>query len=667
MTCRINKVVTLSVTKRTLSVLGGKMKFAKIFEPGKIGKMRLKNRLVMPPMVRNYATREGAMTRRYLDHLTSIAKGGVGMMILEATYISQEGKGFANQLGIHKDKMIPGLRRAVKVCHKSGAKVGIQIYHAGRQTYKAITGTKQVAPSAIAEPVFIKETPRALTLKEIKALVEKFAKACWRAKKAGFDFVEIHGAHGYLITQFLSAYSNKRKDSYGGSLENRLRFLLEIIARVKKLCGNDYPVTVRLSGAENIPGGITIAETQKVSQALEKAGAQALHISAGNYSTYVQGLMLPPMAMPEAPLLPLAIAVKKVVSIPVIAVAKIHNPNLINEVLAKGEADFVAIGRPLLADPEYPNKLKEGWWEDVNQCITCNEGCITRLFAQKDVWCLANPACSREKEFAVRRVTKPRKILIVGGGPAGMSAALWSAKRGHKVWLYEKDKKLGGALNLAQVPPFRQGMKTLRDYYAGEMDCWGVKVNLGKVVDETLVRKIKPDAVIIASGSMPFCPAIPGIEKVKKVQIDELLAGKAKAKGKIIIAGGGASGAELADFLSAQKLNVTVVEAGPTIASSMPVDEGFLLTQRLAKQKVTLLPNTKIVEFGKNKVIVQTKTGKKSLPVDMVVPCFGAKPNNQLSKRIKKLVKKVIVVGDAQKVGGALDAILTGAKAGVRA
>lgn len=635
--------------------------FPSIFAPGKIGSMALKNRLVMPPMVRNYADTKGLVTQRYVDHIASIAKGGVGMMILEASYIRPDGKGFMNELGIHTDAVIPGLKKLAVVAHKQGSKIGVQLYHAGRQTSSKTTGKQPVAPSPIPDPT-VNEIPHELTVGEIKALVRAYGDGARRAKKAGLDFVEIHGAHGYLITQFLSPFSNKRKDEYGGTPEKRLRFIREVFASVREAVGPKFPIVVRLSGEEMVPGGLSLEDTKKIAKELEKLGADALHISVGNYASYARGYMIPPMAVEDGPLLRLSAGVKKAVKIPVIAVGKLRTPEIIEKALKNKSADFAAIGRTLLADPEWPNKVRDGRLDEITKCIACNQGCISRLFAQQDVQCTVNPRTSRERMFAKKVGTK-KNVLVIGGGPAGLSAAKVAAERGHRVTLFEKHGHLGGQVIPAGVLPHRKDWLDFMDTLIADVKRLGVVIYTNREFVADDISKGQYDAAIIAMGSSASRPNIPGVGRTNVIGARDLVEGFAKADGKVLIAGGGCMGAQVSEALAKKGHQVTIVEATSSIATEAPSDDRALLLGRLKDLGVKVLTDTKVMSIGTKSVSVEGVKGAKTIGADTVVICLGAFPNDGITTELKKLVKKVSIVGDAKKPRRVTEAVAEGALA----
>lgn len=632
-----------------------------LFSPGRIGSMELKNRVVMAPMVRNYADADGRVTDRYAAHIARIVRGGVGMMILEASYIRPDGKGFTHQLGLHTDDVIPGIRRLVELAHAEGARIGPQLYHAGRQTASAVSGMQPVAPSAIPDPV-VNELPRALTIDEIREVIAAFAAAARRAREAGCDFVEVHGAHGYLITQFLSPFSNRRNDEYGGSEEGRMWFLVEVVEAVRAVVGPDFPVTVRLSGEELVPQGLTLDDTVRISRRLEALGVNALHISAGNYASYDRGYMISPMAVPDGPLIPMAQRVKENVSIPVIAVDKIRSPELADEAIRTGKADFVAIGRGFLADPDWPSKAHAGRVETIRRCIACNQGCITRLFEQKDVWCTVNPETARELEFA-RPASASRNVIVAGGGPAGMEAARVAASRGHRVVLCEEENHLGGQLIAAAAAPYRTGWEELRQWLIGELDRLSVQVRLNTRVTAALAQQVGADAAIVAIGSCPVRPAIEGIEHANVITARDLLEGRATATGRVVVAGGGCSGAQTAEYLAARGHPVTIIEMLGAIAADAPSGDRELLLERLQQLGVSIRTETRLMSFQADGVTVEGPGGPYRIPADTVVLCLGAVPNDGLADDLRKVVSQVLVVGDAVQPRKVTEAMAEGALA----
>ena len=634
---------------------------------GRIGGLTLKNRLLMAPMVRNYADEHGRMTERYLAHLARIARGGVAAMILEASFVSPEGRGFRHQLGLHDDGVVPGLRQAVELIHAEGTLAGIQLYHAGRQTSQQVTGVQTVAPSAIPCPL-MNELPRALTLPEIQTLVQAFAAAAARAQAAGFDFVEIHAAHGYLITQFLSAFSNRRTDAYGGSTENRRRFLLEIITAVRRRLGPEFPVTLRLSADEMVPGGMEIADSAELAAWLEQNGVAAIHVSVGNYASYARGRMIPPMAVEDAPLLVYAARIKQRVKIPVIAVGKLRTPALAEAALAAGEADFIALGRELLADPDWPHKALSGEVGRIHRCIACNQGCISRLFEQRDVWCTVNPECGREREFvAVSAKHQTHKLLVAGGGPAGMAAARYAARAGFRVILCEARAELGGQLRAASAAPHRPGWHELLEDMHAELRRLGVELRFNTDVDRKYVECERPYALVVATGAVPVRPQIPGINKLNVISARDLLEGGARAEGLVLVVGGGCSGAQTAEYLAQAGHPVTIVEAEGDVAADAPLDERTLLLGRLRALGVKIMAHTRLLSIGDYPLLQAAGGETFELSVDTVVLCLGAHSVNILEKEALGLVPHLFTVGDAVRPRKVTEAVIEGALAGLGA
>jgi len=636
-----------------------------LFTTGRIGRLTLKNRIIMAPMVRNYADEQGRMTPRYLAHIERIVHGGVGAIILEASFVSPEGRGFRHELGLHSDAVIAGLHDATRLAHEHGVRIGIQLYHAGRQTTAQVSGEQPVAPSEIPCPL-LQELPRMLDRAEIHGLVRAFANGARRAKAAGMDFVEIHAAHGYLITQFLSPFSNRRPDSYGGSTENRRRFLAEIIDAVRKETGDDFPITVRISADEMVPGGMEPSDAADLACWLEERGIAAVHVSVGNYASYTRGRMIPPMAVDDGPLIKYAALVKQAVKIPVIAVGKLHKPELAEAVLVNGQADFIALGRELLADPDWPIKAQEGRSDAIHACIACNQGCITRLFEQRDVWCTVNPECGREREFAdIKRIGAQRKVLIAGAGPAGMMAARYAARAGFHAVLCEADDRVGGQLHAASAAPHRSGWAEQLQDLRRELTRLGVEVRLNTRVDRKLVQQETPYAVVLATGADPIRPKIPGIGEVNVITARDLLEGRAKAFGSVLVVGGGCAGAQTAEFLMSQGHAVTIVEAEGDIAADAPLDDRTLLLGRLKTGGVKIMTHTRMLSIELDAVNLQSGEEVFGLTVDTVVLCLGSRSVNRLERELKEMVAHVFTVGDAVRVRKVTDAALEGALAGL--
>jgi 2,4-dienoyl-CoA reductase-like NADH-dependent reductase (Old Yellow Enzyme family)/thioredoxin reductase len=641
------------------------IQYTSLFSSGKIGTLETKNRVVMSPLVRNYADENGFITPRYTAHIARVARGGVGTIILEASFIRQDGRGFTHELGLHIDDVIPGLKQLAKAAHAQEVVMGPQLFHAGRQTSSKTTGKQPVAPSPIPDPTTI-EMPRPLEIEEIHDVVEAYAQAARRAQEADCDFVEIHGGHGYLITQFLSPFSNIRDDAYGGSEESRMRFVSEVVRAIRKVVGLRFPVTIRISADEMVPGGLVFEDSAKISRKLEELGVDAIHVSSGNYASSNRGYRIAPMSMPDGLQVPFAEWIKSCVKIPVIAVGKIRSPAMADDIIRTGKADFVAIGRSLLADPDWPKKAEEGRVDQIRNCIACNQGCISRLAAQQDVWCTVNPETGNEDEFAKPLSKDKKRVFIAGGGPAGMEAARIASLRGHRVVLFEQRDHLGGSLLLASMPPKRLGWSELRDYLVGEMKRLGVDVRLGTKATAELARKDGADVAIVAIGASQYPPRIPGIEMKNVVLSRDLLEGTAKIHGeKVVVLGGGTSGAQIADFLSQRGYDVTIVTSGRDLAKGAPIVVRDLMMDRLRQLGVKTLTDTRVIAIKEDKVVMVSPGGSEELPADTVVASTGAKPNDSLTDELRKVTKQVFVIGDAVKPRDVTYAMFDGARAGL--
>ena len=558
--------------------------FKKLFEPGKIGSLEIRNRIIMPAIHLGYAEKNGAVTQKIIDFYVERAKGGVGLIIVGGCYVDVLGMGLDNMLGLHEDRLIEGYVKLVEAVKKHGAKIGAQLFHAGRYAYSRVIGAQPVAPSSIPSRM-TGETPRELTIEEIKDLEEKYGEAALRAKKAGFDMVEILASTGYLVSEFLSPVTNKRTDMYGGPLENRMRFLLEIVETVRKKVGSDFPISCRVSIDELMKGGNTVEEGKKIVQALENAGVNVINSYAGWHES---PRPLITMHVSRGEFVHLAEEVKKVVKIPVIAAVRINNPFLAEEIIASGKADFVCMGRPLIADPELPKKALEGKVEDIRPCIACNQGCLDRVFTGLSVECCVNAAVGREAEAKIEPTSKPKKVVVVGGGPGGMEAARVAALRGHKVILYEKNSRLGGQLNLASKPPGREEIQNIVNYLSTQLNKLGVEVKLGVEADVKLIEDLKPDVVIVASGVVPIIPEVEGIEKSNVFLAHDVLAEKVKVGDKVVVVGGGGVGCGVAEFLAQKGKNVTIVEMLEKLARDVGITTRWIVLLRLRQKMLKL-------------------------------------------------------------------------------
>ena len=654
--------------------MGNKLRFEKLLEPGHIGEMDVKNRIVMSPMDNELAPHGGEVSQSLIDYYEERAKGGVGLIIVQCTCVdSPRGKVTHMQLVIDDDKFIPGLNKLVTVVHKHGAKVAIQLHHAGGNTRPEISCLQPVAPSAVPGLPFAAGLPKELTIEEIEGTINRFVEAAERACKAGFDGVEIHGAHGYLVAQFLSAAFNKRRDRYGGNLKNRARFLLEIIVGIRKSLGRSYPLWYRCNGVEyGLEDGITLGQSQKVARLAEESGADAVHVTARDYrdntiyaANWVVGdKVLPPSAHPPGFLVPLAHGIKKKVNVPVIAIGRI-TPEIGERVLQEGRADLVAMGRALIADPMLPQKLAAGQSENINPCIACLE-CRDRVLTGIGIGCTVNAAAGKEREFVVIPATRAKRVMVVGGGPAGMEAARVARLRGHQVWLYEQEHELGGQLLMAGIAPHKEIIKELTKYLTDQVTRLGVNVVLNTEATQELVRDIKPDVLIVATGSSPLIPDISGIDGKNVLTAGDVLENKATVRGQVVVIGGGLVGSETAEFLADRGHKVAIVEMLAEIAVGVGPSTRRILLERLAQKGVIAYLEVSCEQVITEGVVIRNKDGERqTLKADTVVFATGARPNQGIPHYIMDQVPEACLIGDCVEPRRIADAIEDGARAGL--
>ncbi|MEM0014764.1 MAG: FAD-dependent oxidoreductase [Zestosphaera sp.] len=637
--------------------------FEKLFKPFCIRGLEVPNRIVMPPMVVGYAGPHGEITEQALSYYEARARGGVGLIIVEASYIREDGKLVSGEIGIYDDELVPGLARLADVIKIHGSRSAIQIAHGGVQAHVG----QPLGPSAIGRKVVPPaKTPRELRTEEVEALVEDFARAALRAQQAGFDAVEVHGTHGYLITQFLSPLTNKRTDRYG---VDRVLFAVEVVQRIKSLCGRNYPVIFRLNANEFMEGGITTNYAKEVAKRLvEEAGVDAFDVTGGNYDT-MDMILMPYYYTGEGFFFNLAKEIKSAVNVPVISGGLITDPSVAEEAIAKGLVDAVFVGRQLIADPEWPKKVREGRLDSIRICQACNEGCIgNRVFYGKPTWCAVNPISGFEyrwsSEDLLPRAAQRKKVVVVGGGPAGLEAARVLAIRGHEVVLIDEGEALGGTLKVSSASDFKKRLERLVRWYEAQLKQLGVRLMTKVKATPKTLEELRPDAVVIATGSRPLIPKIPGVESA--VVADDVLLGRAPVGRRVIVVGGGLVGVETALHLAMNGREVSLVEALPEIAKDLePVSKIALLRTGglLSRYGIRVYTSTPVIRVERNGVeVVRPPLERFFIEADTVVLAAGRVSNidPQLVNAARAVAKEVHIIGDAKEPRKVIDAVHEG-------
>ncbi|MCK9275989.1 MAG: FAD-dependent oxidoreductase [Syntrophales bacterium] len=643
---------------------------SKLFEPFRLGGMQLKNRIVMAPMGTFYGGNDGYMDQRAIDYYEARAKGQAGLIIVEGSAPGIRCS-VGRQLTLGYDHAVESWGKLAEAVHRHGAKIAVQLMHAGWEIRDG--KPVQVSPSAHACPARSIGTPDKppleLTVSEIEEVVQWFAEAAGRAKNAGFDGVEIHGAHHYLVSSFLSSASNVRNDLYGGSIENKARFPMEILQAVRKTVGPDFLVWIRINAREyNVEDGVTIEETKRVVPLLVKAGAQAIHVSAfGAGSAKLRSPFSTKAPLPDTPgiFLPLAEEVKKITNVPVIAVGRL-DMNLGEKALTEGNADLIAFGRRLIADPDLPSKILNGRLDDVRPCIGCLS-CIEKMgLNENGMACAINPTAGMEKQYQIEKTSNIKKVAVIGGGPAGMHAATVAALKGHQVTLFEKKSELGSLLGIAALPPNKSDILPWLDYLKLQLKKAGVHIKCGSDATEKDIEEMKPDAVIIATGGIPIIPDIQGLDENNAIMAQDVLAGNAATGQNIVILGGGLVGCETGHYLATKGKNVTIIEELKRMAGDMrPVVRGRLM-EGLQEKHVTMLTRTKCSAVAPDGVTVTTEDNqKRNLPADTVVVAAGYRPNDILFKKLKDKVPELYCIGDSAQPQGIIEAVSDGYRTGL--
>jgi 2,4-dienoyl-CoA reductase-like NADH-dependent reductase (Old Yellow Enzyme family) len=634
-----------------------------LFSPVSINGLTLPNRAVMPAMGTGYGNPDGTVSDRLVQYLARRARGGVGLIVTEVCAVVPQGKGFLREIGAWSDNFLPGLESLAGAVHGEGGKIALQLHHAGRETFAAAAGGTPEAPSPLPS-VILRQPCLEMSPDRIAEVIGAFAAVAARAEKAGLDAVEIHGAHGYLLTQFLSPFSNVRTDRYGGSEENRMRFVLEIVRAVRQAVSSRFPVLVRISADELIQGGYDLEFAKRLAPRLVSAGADAIHVSLGVYST-PGNLTIASMDTEAGFNLFRARAVKGLVNVPVIAVGRVNDPRLAARAIREGDADLVAFGRQHLADPDFLAKAREGRRDEIRWCVSCNQGCIERLmYEMKPATCTFNPECGSEYREAAAAVEAGRRLWVVGAGPAGLSAALAAAERGFTVEVFEKEGAPGGQVRPASRPPHKEAFLDWVDWAVRQAKERGVIFHLGREVDPELLRTGRPDAVVLAAGASPSVPKIPGIHRCQVMDARDVLTGRAEAAGPATILGAGYVGMETADYLLARGMDVTVLEMLPSHPVGRHTSHGYWLHRRIREGGARILLGTTVTGIGEKTVSYRRGEEEGEIPAASVVTALGARAENGLEEVLRGMGIPWRTVGDAAGPRRLLEAIHEGDRAG---
>lgn len=621
----------------------------KCFTPIQIGNLTLKNRFMMAPMENGLADVGGAVTDKLCDFFAERARNDVGIIMPGSIGVSPEGRGLPTQLSLYEEAHMHDLKKLVNAVHKEGAAIGAQLYHAGRQAAEYITGLDPVAPTAMPCGI-LSNHPREITLDEMAEVKDKFVQAAKWSVEAGFDLIEVHFAHGYLLHSFLSPHSNHRTDAYGGSFENRLKYPMEVFNAVMAAVDGKVPVTIRISADEYLEDGLHFDEVKKICKVVEQAGGAAISLTAGSYDSVEYAIQ--PMFIPQGFLIPFAEELKKEVHVPVIVAARLNNADLIEDTIESGKADMVAVGRGLIADEQMIVKMEQDRKCDIRYCVACNQGCIDRVLGGMNAHCLVNPRAGQEKERVVEKAAVSKNVVVIGGGPAGMQAAITAYDRGHTVTLVSP--KLGGRLPEVATPPEKDSFLLFDRYLMSQIEKRGIKVVEKLVHTPEDIAEYHADHVIVATGAKAIIPNIKGTELPHVVTADDVLLKRVTLSGDTAIIGGGLVGTETAKFLGTAGVPVTVLEMMDSIANGIGGTFIGHMFQKLQELKVVVRCGVKVTEICEHEV----KLEGESIPVQNVVLAVGYRGSDELQKALAEVYgDHVDIVGDAKQPRRILDAV----------
>ena len=640
------------------------MKFPTMFSPIRIGTVTVPNRFVVPPMGNNFANTDGTISGRSLAYYQARAKGGFGLITIESTVVYQEAKGGPRKPCLFSDESVESFRAVADACHAYGAKVSIQLQHAGPEGNSALTGYPLKAASAVPAAQG-REIPEAVSNEEIYRIIECYGDAARRAQQAGIDMVEVHCAHGYLVSTFISQRTNHRTDEFGGCFENRMRLPRLIIENIRRKTGGNLPILCRINASDEVEGGQTVQDAAAVAAYLEQeCGVDGIHVTRAVHLH--DEFMWAPGITHGGFNADLVSEIKRAVSVPVIAVGRFTEPQYAELLVKQGRADLIAFGRQSIADPELPNKARTGHLEELSPCIGCLLGCVPNMFAGKPITCAVNPCVGREAEL--KRAAQSKRVVIVGGGPGGLYAAWACAVRGHQVILLEKSDELGGNFRIASYPTGKGQLSEAIRSMIVRAEKAGAELRVNTEATEEVLRALAPDAIILATGSNPMVLPIPGLDTCGYVTAQDMLEGKAPMGRKVLVVGGGMVGCEAAEFLAERGHEVGIIEMKDVIASDVTPENRRYMFENFRNHQVLLMPGAKVGQFYTDGVdyTLADGTAGSLRGYDSVVLAMGSRSNAALKEVAEAVASQVFVIGEAAKApgnavlatGDALDAAL---------